>query len=409
MSSNSVWVVISSNKAQEKLIRLIDSGQLAEAVGRNQALESLVNKIKAFVQQYGGYLPIAVFGRIVMQIPSSAAEQVPNIIEGFKDSLGDKIAAGIGMTFEEATKAARLSEGSGQIEMFDPESNTDSIDSDDDDFEKSAINGGRRLNSNVILPVNLFNPMVPDDSEYKEQLKPKEKPPMFPSLEESMQAEGQLLQMIAMQMGGGQPQPSPDQMQAQQAQQQVPARNLLEALNGAPVQGSPDGSQGEAPQEGAPPSENEAPEQAIEQEVDQAEEDASSFDKKLAGILHNVKNQIPQIMALSDKDPKAFKQTMQLIQKLIQTAHSGKSKSPVEKSEMRQEVEDLEKAFNKRLSYFKGFNKPQHLPLHSRKGKFKKVLVNGKEVWREMSAGQVQDDKGEPISVESSNLASQGK
>lgn len=408
MSSNSVWVVISANKAQERLIRLIDAGQLAEAVGRNQALEALVNKIKSFTQQYGGYLPIAVFGRIVMQIPSSAAEQVPNIIEGFSDSLGNKIAVGIGMTFDEAAKAARASEGSGRIEMFDPEGN---MDSDDDDFEKSALNGGRRLSSNVTLPVNLFNPLVPDDSEVKETLKPKDSPPKLPSLEESMQSESQLLQMLAMQMGGGQPQPSPEQMQGQQPQQQVPARSLLEALNGAPVQGSSNESQG-APQ-GAPtedvPAEGEVPEQEISQEVNQAEDEAASFDKKLAGILHNVKNQIPQIMALSDKDPKAFKQTMQLIQKLIQTAHSGKSKSPVEKSEMRQEIEELEKSFNKRLSYFRGFNRPQHLPLHSRKGKFKKVLVNGKEVWREMSAGQVQDDKGEPISVESSNLGAQGK
>lgn len=405
MSSNSVWVVISANKAQERLIRLIDAGQLAEAVGRNQALESLVEKTKAFVQQYGGYLPIAVFGRIVMQIPSSAAEQIPNIIEGFSDSLGNRIAAGIGMTFDEAAKSARISEASGQIEMFDPQKN---YDDDEDDFEKSAINGGRRLSSNVTLPVNLFNPLVPDDSEVKAKLKPKDDFPKLPSLEESMQSENQLLQMLAMQMGGGQPQPSPEQMQQQQ-QQQVPARNLLEALNGAPVQGSPDETQGEAPQGQEAPAEGEAPEQEIAQEVDQAEDEAASFDKKLAGILHNVKNQIPQIMALSDKDPKAFKQTMQLIQKLVQTAHSGKSKSPVEKSEMRQEIEELEKAFKARLSYFKGFNKPEHLPLHSRKGKFKKVLVNGKEVWREMSAGQVKDDKGEPISVESSNLGAQGK
>lgn len=438
MAGNSIWVVISATESYEKLLDLIDRGHLAEAVGRNQALASMTEKTVSIVQQYGGYLPISIMGRIVMQVPFGLAEQLPNIIQGFNESLGEKVAAGIGMTFEEASHAAQDSVVSGEIEMFDPE----------DQMAKALHVPTRRAEPGIQLPVNLFNPETPDDEVYKETRHTKDAEIQAPTMEESMQIDGAYIQMMLQQMGGGQPQQPQQGMEGGEEGGAPPTRDLLETLHGEQVQGyNPkehlEGGLGDGvdpnsvnPQQLAlgvkvemehTNNEAEAKEialdhltedpnyyselsqiegddaQEVSQKVTQAEQEAEGFDQKLAGMLHNVKEQLPQIMQLADKNPEAFKQTMNLINKLSAAAKQGR----VKKAESAVDLEELNKNLQRRINYFRGFNKPLNLPEGSIKGKAKKVMVNGKEVWREMSSGQVQDEKGQPISVKSSNLQAQ--
>ncbi|RLF65138.1 MAG: hypothetical protein DRN30_04580, partial [Thermoplasmata archaeon] len=155
------------------------------------------------------------------------------------------------------------------------------------------------------------------------------------------------------------------------------------------------------PQDAPQDSQGGGPEEAVQEltgEVEEAEE--STSDDKIAAQLDNIKGQIPQIMGLADKDPKAFKQTMNMINKLIQLAHS-RSKT-TKKSETREKIEQLIKAINSKAS-----TKPSShgiiYPVGTRLGRYKKVLVEGKSTWREMSSGAVKDNSGNPISVKEYN------
>ena len=46
-------------------------------------------------------------------------------------------------------------------------------------------------------------------------------------------------------------------------------------------------------------------------------------------------------------------------------------------------------------------------PIGTRKGRKVKVIIDGKAVWRSMSAGRVQDARGQAISVKSHNAAAE--
>ncbi len=229
MIVGSVWVVISATEAKDRLIELIDTGYLAEAVGFSNSLTSLIEKIKLFVQQYGGSLPIALYERIVMQLPYSVAEQVPLILKDYSESLNNKIAIGIGMTMAEASIAARYSKNSGEIELYDPEKH--------DQTSNINKNTARRVSEGITLPTNLFDPTVPDGEQYQTQFDGYKK---RPSMQEELQAEASLIEAFNNQMGLGAVQQQQQQMmQAQQqaAQQQQPPGDLLETLNGGPVEG----------------------------------------------------------------------------------------------------------------------------------------------------------------------------
>ena len=417
-----VWVVISASPSQQRLVELIDKGYLSEAVGISQALEGFIAKLKSHVQQHGGHMPIALYERVVMQLSMPAAEELPSILEGYQESLGKKVAAGIGMTFEEAAKAATKSLHSGDIELYNPE--------EVEEYEEFAMTepdqrrDSRRFEDGIVLPPNLFDPTVPDDEEYKLTQDGAPKPKLSPNYAEAMQAEAKYIQDVANQLGA---QEAQQQMQQAVQQQQQP-QDLLEALNGGQVEGhtpktdedeeggkskggskkvpksSKEGSKDDDKEDGEDDSEE------VEEEVTDAETAAKKFDEKLAGTLHNIKSQIPQIMALADSNPQAFKQTMDLINKLVNAAHKReKAGDPNKKSEARLELEELAKQFQHRAgAHPKGVHH-QILPVGSRKGKYKKVMANGKAVWKEMSAGAVKDDQGNAISVRVSNEQAKGK
>ena len=381
-----VWVVISADEAHTRLVEFIDNGNLAEAVGYSSALNSLVDKMKKFVQQYGGNIPIHLYERIIMQVPSSAAEQLPAIISGYSEALNNKIAVGIGLTMHEASQAAKKSYYTGSIELFDP------VDTEGEDFYKSGMNP-RRWKSDVILPPNTFDPTIPDGERFIDETE--EIQTGIPSLKEALQTETELIQAMAGQLGMNQMQESMKQAQQQQSPEQASQeqpRDLLEALNGGKVEGHEPETEEEMP-----PKEQELAGE-LEEEIEEAE--GTTADDKIAMQLDKIKNQIPQIMGLATSNPKAFKQTMDMINKLIQLAHN-RSKA-TKKSETREKLDELVKAFNKRLG-----SKPKtggHVfPPGTRLGRWKKVMINGKETWRELSTGQVKDNTGEPLSVKEHN------
>ena len=82
-----VWVTIRAQAARTRMLELLDNGNFAEALGKKSYLDGLVGKIKSFVQQYGGSMPIDLYDCIVMQISTKAAEQLPSIIEAYQDHL----------------------------------------------------------------------------------------------------------------------------------------------------------------------------------------------------------------------------------------------------------------------------------------------------------------------------------
>jgi len=396
LNVGTLWVVINASEAQEKLVGYIDSGSLAEAIVFSNALNDLIEKMKKFVQQYGGSIPLYLYERIIMQLPSSVVENLPYIIKGYSESLNGKIAVGIGLTMEEASNACKKSKNSGEIELYDPEDKY----GETEDFIKNDSNS-RRFKG-VTLPPNIFDPTIPDESQYARQQEVGDIKIL--SIKEALQAEASLVEAMAGPMGLDQLKQMQQQQEAaaqQQQQAEQQPRDLLESLNGGQI----DGHQPEENEDSTKESENSTSNEdsgdveEVVQEIEEAEQATS--DDKIAMQLDKIKTQIPQIMGLAEKDPKAFKQTMDMINKLIQLAHN-RSKT-TEKSETRNKIESLIKDINMRAKSDRPKTNGIIYPVGTRLGRYKKVLVDGKQKWREMSSGQVLDDKGTVISVKENN------
>lgn len=390
-----IWVVISAAEAKDKLVEYIDSGYLAQAVGYSAALDKLIEKMKLSIQQYGGSIPLAMYERIIMQVPSSLAEQIPNIIAGYSESLNNKVAVGFGMTMEEASRAAQKSVYTGNIELY-------AHDKDNSFIEK---NEAIKYNQGIQLPPNLYNPNIPDNLAYIEQkpFKPR------PDPKQEAESEAALVQSVVQQIGGmsqeemqqqmQQIQQQAQQMQQAQQQQADSPRNLLQTLSGQPS-GKKDKkeSSDKDPKESKEPKESkDTDETELKEKVTEAEE--STGDDKVAARLDSIKEKIPQIMGLAESNPKAFKQTMDMINKLLVVA---KENQKVKKRESLLVLQELSKAIDN-AAQIKPKTNGVHYPVGTRLGRFKKVMANGKQVWREMSSGQIQDNTGQAISVKEAN------
>lgn len=384
-----VWVMIRAQQARDRMLRLLDSGNLAEALGKKYYLDGLVDKMKAFVQQYGGSLTVAMYDCIVMQIPFSAAEQLPSITEGYKEALNGQICIGVGLTFVESAKACKKSASTGDIELYDNSTGS---------FDKSEA---RRIsNPNVTLPNNVFSPTSPDDDYYQPQAPDDVVMPL--NAEEAMQIETQYIQGLIGQMNPQQSsQQSPAEAPPQGEGQDQNTMDLLNMLSqqGAQPDAQQEGQSGESSDGGG---DKQQAEEELEGQVEEAEQDAEAqHNDKLVSALQNVGSQIPQLMELADKNPDAFKQSINMINKLIAFAKQ-KPKDQVKKMEgLITQCEDLTKRFEQR-TVNRGPNASANLdlPAGSRKGHYKKVIVNGKEVWRSFKTGQVKDDEdGSDISV----------
>jgi len=316
------------------------------------------------VQEKGGHLQAFTYDRQVMEVPATVAEDMPAYLDPYVKDLPGQVAAGMGLTFREAVAAMKASEISGEIEMYDPQ---------DTRFE--GVSEYMKAEQPYQLPVNLFDPTVPEEDPIEDH----EGFVGRPAIEEELQAQAALVGAIAQVMSGGQ--------QAQQQPQQDP-RDLREALEGGPVEGYQPQEPGNGSAE--PKSSKEESGEKSGSGDDEGDEGPDP-DKRLGTLLHSVKSSLPQIMALHEKNPEAYKAAMALVQKIVAMAKDRK----VKKAE--QATEDLNKAIRLKL------------PVGSRRGNRRKVMVDGKEVWRSMAAGQVMDDKGQPISVKSHNRTADGK
>lgn len=376
-----IWIVVNCDKASDKLRDNIDHGNFAEANAIKYQADALAEKLKSMLSAKAGTLHVATQDRLVLEVPMSIAEDIPNVLEGYSQFFGSLMSVGMGMDFSEASAAALKATHTGDIELFDPADESFKI------YKNDEENGSDEF---LEMPPNLFDPLVPK----KDEKKNKDKYVAPPGVEQQMQQEAAYLQAMVQQMGGGQP-PAPPQQDPNQQQDQQP-RDLLEALHGKQIPGREDpnaeeGQESESKEESdnSEPKEKKSKAKSSDSE-DSDEEDSDEDDggnEKLASLLGTVKQQIPQIMSLAESNPDAFKQTMNLLHKLIAM---GKSKGKkTEKSELFALTEEL----NKRLTY----------PIGTVKGRKKKVVVNGKAKWRAMASGQVKDAQGNAISVRANN------
>lgn len=396
-----LWVVLSAKRVSERLTEMVDSGEMASAINLSSAIDTFIAKLSNFCQQHGGSMPIALYERVVMCLPVNAAEQVPELIKEYNHELHGYLHAGIGMNMQEATAASRMSSYTGDIELYDPRK----------DYPHDYLQKQEPQQVTMDLPPNIFD-RAPVDADLPHQQQPvknaykipprtngKKRPPaLAPSADVESQNNQKLLQSIMGELGF-QPPPPPQEMQ-----QQGPPRDLLEMLNGGQVQGY-NPPQQEERQQGGQSSDSRAQAKAIDAEVAEAEADAEKTNVKLARLLSNVREQIPAIMQLHDTNPNAFKQSMNLISKLVAFASK---RDRAAKSEANLVLEALEKAAQRHGHA--GYRSPggrviQKYPVGTRVGRKRKVLVNGRATWRSMASGQVQDGRGSAVSVKSANNA----
>ncbi len=372
-NQNTVWVVISAREALDKIREYIDGGYLGEAQRLHFQLKSLDEKVNSLLSEKGGRVHLSTYDKIIMEMPASVAEEIPAITLGYRQFFGTKMAIGIGMDLAEASAAANKSEFSNEIELYDPA---------DDTFKAEFYKNGE---DPFELPPNLFDPLSPPAPEAREQRKraPKEKP-VLSDPQTAMQAESAMMQAIMQQISP--PPPQMPQQQEQQQQEQQPEeqqpRDLLEQLHGEQIDGhSPDSdSSASGPKE-------EVKEEAKPESKKDSAEDDDGGNEKIAGLLATVQDKMPKLMQLADSNPDAFKKVVNLVHKLVDMAKQKKT----QKSEMETLTDQLNKALKLRL------------PVGTTKGRKKKVLIDGKEVWRSMAAGQVKDPRGQAVSVKSSN------
>jgi hypothetical protein len=274
--------------------------------------------------------------------------------------------------------------------MFDPE---------DEKFDVDMVNKSVDMDDEkFILPPNVFDPVHPKSPKPEDQPEYKNKQLSYkPGLnaQQSMQAETMLLQAIMEQLGGGQQaqQQQQQMMQQQQAQAQQP-RNLAEALHGEQMPGQ----EGQQAQEGGQGQEQNPASAAEGQKDAEPTDDDDKDHQKLGNLLAMFNDKIPQLMGLAETNPDAFKQVLGLVHKVVDMAKKNKTA----KSEVIDYTSQLEKAVSKLTGM------PRGLPVGTVHKRKKKIMLDGKAVWRSVISGQVKDAKGNAISVKSSNANADG-
>lgn len=370
-----------SKQIADSIRKDLDGGRFADATNATNLLKAFQQNISNMCQQNGGRVHVFLPEWMVMECPQSVAEQIPQLLASFNEQIGHSMACGIGLDFSEAVKAVHQSERSGEICLYE---------------EKTLKSEG------LSIPPNLFDytdqSVANNDGTNAEE----QEFASAPDFQNSVKLAQAQIQAIIQQLGGDAQEKAQQQIQqiqqqqaqAQQAQQQP--RDLTEALHGQQIQGRNPYSGDSAKPEDKKESKSDSKEtKKDEPEASEEDDGNDEVQQKLGAALLHIKQQIPQLMDLAEKNPDAFKQSMSLVQKLLNL--TKKTKGQVEKSEMEILTEDL----NKKII---------HLPVGTIKDRKKKVLVNGKAVWRSIISGEVRDLQGQPVSVKSSNLsASKGK
>lgn len=394
-TTNTVWVVIICDQVTDRLRSFFDKGHLSEANLYTQKIHAFTDKLKKYVAEKGGTLYVCLPERQILEIPITVAKEVPYFLEGYKEIFGsDKVAIGIGLDFAEAAGAAKKSRQTNNIELYMP--NDERITKDENaksalgEFDEILPIDSAELNTDTefLLPPNLFDPELPPKREKPTPIDEPRKVAVKPDVMKELQAEAQYVSAVTQTMGGdviAQQQQQLQQMIQQQQQEAQQPRDLREALAGGQVDGY-------EPQQQQP---QEAPPEEAQQEAPPEEGDKST--QKLYELLANVQERIPNLMELHDKNPEAFKQSMGLIQKLLNLARTKKSELKFEEAE---KIEDLEKKIKAGIHRIW----PDGTMINRRQ----KVRIGDKAVWRSVASGLTQDAEGKAISVKHHNDEADG-
>lgn len=418
-----IWVLVRATEVRDRFLDFVDAGNFKEAIDLQSSLNGMVSTLKSFVQQYGAGCPIACEDIVAMKIPVNLARNLESTLDLYlRDMPG--MAVGVGFNFFEAASACKRSKKTRKIELYAP--------SNGEPLQRNEPQIHKLIDEDVVLPTNLFDPTTPTDNQYLDQLKEPEVISM-PGFKEEIQSESEYIKIIASQMGSpsdaeiqqAQAEAQQQQQMAQGSQGQVSqggnpnAKSMLAALGKNPPKPNDKDENGEDKEEtgktlrdakkksskedgdsnkkdSKSSKDDEDSDESVENEEDLKEEieDAEKEAKKdnnqaLYDQLDRIKSDLPQIMGLAQKDPKAFKQSMDMVNKLLDVAKKV-SKGEIDLNNK----EDLQKT-----------KVELNLPVGSRKGMKKKVSVTGKpNTWRSMKSGQLKDeDDGSPISVREYN------
>lgn len=416
-----IWIVLNAEDATQQLKTWMDEGHISGVNELSQGIQAYTNKLKSFAQERGGSVVLSMQERIVMQLPTSAANEFEKIIEGYSETLGAPIAVGIGLNYNEAIKASNKARATGKTELFDP--------SIDDDWEASLSETKRpalayrkpyngRVTDKIPKTPTVEEEAKMNQSSIQQMLSELGLPELMEAQQQQMEsmqeqqqqmeAEQQMAEQQAMQEGqegqeGQEPQVAAEQEEPEMSR--APG-TLLDALMGH----TDEGQEEETPQlleqdagliEQAVGQVQEVTEegqqmaQEIEPEVSEAEESAEEndddpFTDKIGHTLNMVHDKLPEIMSLRSQDPDGFKDTISAIVRLINAA---KKKNVRKADELIQDITVLAKT------------KQLNLPVGTRRGRMVKIrLPDGTEKWRSMASGRVTSNAdGQPISVRVAN------
>lgn len=392
-TENKVYILICLEGVSDKISGLIDAGYFGEAKNLDYNIWSLKDKIKSLISTRGGEYLLGTYERHVLYLPLSIAENLPLLLEGYKNVFGDRMYVGIGLTLPEAKKATDLSMVTGKIEMYDPEEEAYQ------DLGKSDMIDGIDLEREIFETSpqpNVFDRQHPEP--------PKADATKFkigqyvpgPDAQTALQLEAQMIQATVQvlnapaQQAQQQMQQQMEQMQQQQAQQQEDQKepsDLKEALSG---EKSASGEKKESSSEKEKDSDKkEEKDEKIGQDADKDSGDDNKEADKLATLLEMVNEKVPKLTDLADKNPEAFKKVIGLVHKIVDMAKEKK------KDLDKQEIKDMTEELNKAIKMF--------YPVGTVKQGKKKVMKDGKASWRSVKAGMVKDNQGNAISVQSHN------
>jgi hypothetical protein len=380
-TQTTVWVLIATDGVSDKVRNLVDSGYFSEAKDLDFHLKHISEKISSLINEKGGSIALSTYDRQVLQVPITVAEELPLIVAGYKEVFGSMMSVGMGLDLREASLAAKKSTFTNDIELYDPK-----------DESYKELRKTLQIEDDVFQPQpNQFDMTHPDSpkADASKFSTGKYKPGL--DAQSQLQAEGALVNATVEQlMGPANQMQQQQQQQQQQAQQQNPPESMLEAVSGEKKKDKPDTETKQKKSKDSDDSDTGKSKDSDDDsdDSDDDSDDSDATNEKLGNLLASVQEKMPELMKLHDKNPEAFKKVIGLVHKLVDMA---KQKKSVNKSEPLDLAEELNKMI--KIKY----------PVGTVKGRRKKVLVNGKSAWRSVAAGQVQDLKGDPISVASHN------
>lgn len=368
-----IFAIISLEDVNARIRSYIDKGYFTEAQKLSYEIEGFCDHVKTEFQKDGSTIYLLISDRIILECTLAQAETIPLLVDGLRELLkGDgRIACGLGYDLDEATKATARSRASNQIELYDEDIN--------------------KAESMRPLPMNNSDPAVQEAP--NEKKKPKLKQAiMGPDAQAELQAQTDYTNMIAQSfMPTPPPQPQMPQQPLQQGEM-APRKSLHELLTGTPAQGQPPGQQPDG----------QSVQQDAEVEKDESSngmtpEEKSELDKIGESIL-SIKENIPHLMDLAERNPQAFKQSVGVINKLLAIAKEKFKKTEGAFADQEALVDELNKAIQK-----------FHYPVGTVKHRRKKQIINGRASWRSLQSGQVMDAQGNAISIKGHNKQAESK